>query len=347
MPVATEPADVVKVVRGFLEKGATPDLTDAELRDCTIVLGKRRTPEAKEALLKAASSHEKLQVRRYALEEGLVPWARVDESIHDQLKALALAEDQSFETKKAVIEALGKRGGRRAEATLRVIEESDGPDSQLRPALREARLQLLKRLANGEGAAADAPDQKPADLEAAGRLLEQEVLGDPDAERMEPLAASLVKASDAAKQPAYTARYRLAWFYARLPAAKGNEAELLKRYEEARLNAAADRLPPALRDAMLKEYRELLLKAPGDKERVAKAVRCTADLAELALDGKDKGKAASCYLDAAECAYRLLGNGPLAMDLLDKAKTTGGLGGELVAREADLRAKVEQLPKPS
>jgi hypothetical protein len=39
-------------------------------------------------------------------------------------------------------------------------------------------------------------------------------------------------------------------------------------------------------------------------------------------------------------------NGPLAKQLLDKAGTTGGVGGELVAREKELRGKVEQLMKP-
>jgi hypothetical protein len=125
-----------------------------------------------------------------------------------------------------------------------------------------------------------------------------------------------------------------------------NEAELLKRYEDARANAVADRLPPAQREAMLNEYRDLILKVPGDKERIARAIGCYVDLAEVALDAKDKGKAANACLDAAEIACRL-GDSQRAKDLLDKAKATGGLSGDLVVREATLRAKAEQLPKPS
>jgi len=94
VPVAREP-DVVAVLRGFLDKGATPDLSDAELRDCTFVLGKSRTPEAKEALLKAAAGHRDLKVRRFAVEEALLPWARVDPEIHEAFKGLALAAERS------------------------------------------------------------------------------------------------------------------------------------------------------------------------------------------------------------------------------------------------------------
>jgi hypothetical protein len=337
VPVVREP-DEVLVVRGYLEKGATPELTDAELRDCALVLGKARTPEAKGALLKAASSHGKLQARRYVLEEALVPWARSDETIHLELTELALAPEQPLDARKAVIEALGKKGGRRSEATLKAIEESERLDPLLLDAVREAKLQLLKRLANGEGAAADAPDQKPADLEAAGRLLEQEIDG--DADRLEALAALLVKAADAAKAPAGTARYRLAWLYGRLPAERMKEAELLRRYDDAAANAIADRLAPALREAMLLEYRDLLLKEPADEGRVEAAATCNEDLAEVALGERNKEKAARFYLDAAECHFGL-GNRPRAKELLDKAVGTGGIAGELEVREQGLRTKLD------
>jgi hypothetical protein len=336
IPVSTEP-DEVQVVRGYLEKGAVPDLTDAELRDCALVLGKARTPAAKEALLKAASSHAKPQARRYALEEGLVPWARSDESIHLELTAIALAPEQPLDGRRAVVEALGKRGGRRAAATLDLIEQDKAFDPALAGAVKEAKLQLLKRLANGEGAAADAPDQKPADLEAALRILEQEIAGDPD--RLEALAGALVRACDAAKIPAATARYRLAWLYARLPPERMKEPTLLQRYEEAAANAGADKLLPALREEMLRDYRDLLLKDKANTDRMREAATCAEELAELALAERNKEKAARHYLDAAE-SYLALGNRQRAKELLDKATGTGGVAGELVARERELRARL-------
>lgn len=337
VPVATEP-DEVLVVRGYLEKAMNPELTDAELRDCALVLGKARTPEAKEALLKAASSHAKPQARRYAVEEALVPWARTDETIHLELTALALAPDQPLHGRTTVIEALGRKGGRRAEATLRAIEENKAFDPPLHPAMKEAKLVLLKRLANGEGAAADAPDQKAGDLEAAGRILEQEIGGD-STERLESLAGILVKAADAAKVPAGTARYRLAWLYAKLPAERVKETELLRRYEEAATNAAADKLPLDLRATMLLDYRDLLRKDPPVPERIHEAATCSEELAELALEEKNKEKAARYYLDAAESELSL-GNRQRARELVDKATGTGGVAGELVAREQGLRAKL-------
>ncbi len=333
VPVATEP-DEVLVVRGYLEKDTNPELTDAELRDCALVLGKARTPEAKAALLKAASSHAKLQARRHAVEEALLPWARSDETIHLELIAIVLAPEQPLAARQTVLEALGKKGGRRAEATLRAIEEGKTFDPLLDGALREARLQLLKRLANGEGSAAD--DPKAPDLEAASRILEQEIDADP--ERLEALAALLVKAADAAKVPAGPARYRLAWLYARLPPERVKESVLLDRYEDAAANAVADKLPHALRETMLLDYRDLLLKEPSVAARVQAAAACGEDLAELALEGKDKEKAARYYLDAAESELSL-GNRQRAKELLDKGTGTGGVLGDLVSREQELRAK--------
>ncbi len=336
IPVVTEP-DEVLVVRGYLEKGASPELTDAELRDCALVLGKARTPAAQEALLKAASSHGRLQARRYAVEEALVPWARADETIHVHLTQLAIDAAQPFAAREVVIEALGKRGGRRAEATLREIEESQALDPLLKPGIREAKLRLLKRLANGEGAAADTPEQKPADLEAAGRILEQEIHGDPV--RLEALAGLLVKVADAAKAPAGTARYRLAWLYGRLPADQVKEAELRDRYDAAAANASADRLPLPLRAEMLVDYRDLLLKERSDTARIQAAAVCDEELADIALAEKDKEKAARFYLDAAEC-HLDVGNRQRAKEMLDKATGTGGIAGDLVAREQELRAKL-------
>ncbi len=341
IPVVTEP-DEVSVVRSYLEKGTNPELTDAELRDCALVLGRARTPAAREALLKAASSHAKPQARRYAVEEALVPWARADETIHGELTQLATDAQQPLAAREAVIEALGKRGGRRAEGTLREIDANPALDPLLRPAVREARLRLLKRLANGEGAAADNPEQKPADLEAAGRILEQEINGDAaklDPERLEALAGLLVKAADTAKAPAWTARYRLAWLYARLPADRVKEAELLDRYDAAATSAGADRLPLPLRAEMLVDYRDLLLKERSDTARIQAAAVCDEELAEIALEERDKEKAARFYLDAAEC-HLDVGNRQRAKEMLDKATSTGGIAGELVAREQELRAKL-------
>jgi hypothetical protein len=345
--LASTPDDVVAIVRGYLEQGATPELSDAELRDCAAVLGRRRTDEAKEALKKAAAGHPKLQARRYAVEEGLIPWARSDESIHEDLKALVLAPEQWPEARKAVIEALGKKGGRRAARTLQELAQSPDLPPDLLPVVQEAKLQLLKRLAEagGEGN----PEQKAADVEEAALLLEQEVSGGreigSDVERLEKLADLVVREADAAKLPAGTARFRLAWLYARLPEDKRTEGELLRRYGQACDNAVDDRLPPGPREEMLKEYRDLLLRRPDERARLELAVDCAQELGRLSLEEKkDKVAAARYYLDAGEGAVKL-GNPRLAEELRNKAMTTGGVGGELVAREQQLRDAIEKLPR--
>lgn len=335
LPVVREP-DEVLVVRGFLEKAATPELTDAELRDCAFILGKAQTPEAKDALLAVASGHAKLAARQSALEGGLVPWARKDETIHAELVRIATAPEQSLDARRTVIEALGRKGGRRSAKTLREIEEAK--DVELPPgSVREAKLVLLERLANGKGAAADAPAEKPADLEVAVQLLEEVIDADP--ERLELIATALVKSCEAAEVPAGTARYRLAWLYGRFPPEKMKEEELRLRYEVAAENAEADRLPAALRAEMLEEYRVLLLKNPTDPRRMQDAAICAEKLGDLALEEKNKEKAAVAYFDAAEY-YFGLGNRQRAKELLDKATATGGVAGDLVSREKQLRAKL-------
>jgi hypothetical protein len=341
--VATEPVDVVAVVAGYLEKGASPDLTDAEMRDCAIVLGKRRTEDAKKVLLALARTHPKLQVRQLAVQEGLLPWARSDESLHLELVDLVISKDQPFDARKAVIESLGKRGGRRSAITLEVLAQHKDLDPNLRDAIREAKLVLLERLANGKGAAADAPDQKPLDLEAAAQILEQEIAGDP--EKLEALAAQLVKAcKDAGGLPAGTARYRLATLYARLPAEKQKETVLLQRYKDAADNALGDKLPADLREALLLEYRSLLRKDKADADRARRAMECSRELAKLAAEAQANDKAAGYWLDAAEAAADL-NDGTEGRKFLEEAAASGGVVGELVVREQELRGRIERLFK--
>jgi hypothetical protein len=333
----------VAVVAGYLEKGASPDLTDAEMRDCAIVLGKRRTEDAKKVLLALARTHPKLQVRQLAVQEGLLPWARSDESLHLELVDLVISKDQPFDARKAVIESLGKRGGRRSAITLEVLAQHKDLDPNLRDAIREAKLVLLERLANGKGAAADAPDQKPLDLEAAAQILEQEIAGDP--EKLEALAAQLVKAcKDAGGLPAGTARYRLATLYARLPAEKQKETVLLQRYKDAADNALGDKLPADLREALLLEYRSLLRKDKADADRARRAMECSRELAKLAAEAQANDKAAGYWLDAAEAAADL-NDGTEGRKFLEEAAASGGVVGELVVREQELRGRIERLFK--
>jgi hypothetical protein len=341
--VATEPVDVVAVIAGYLEKGASPELTEAEMRDCAKVLGKRRTEEARKALLALARTHAKLQVRQVAVQEGLLPWAREDESLHAELMDLVISKDQPFDARKAVIESMGKRGGRRSALTLEALAQHKDLDPNLRDAIREAKLGLLERLANGKGAAADAPDQKPLDLSAACQILEQEIGGDP--ERLEALAAQLVKALKDAGLPAGTARYRLATLYARLPAEKQKEPVLLQRYREAADNALNDKLPADRREALLLEYRALLSKDKADPERGRRAMECSRDLAKLAAEAQASEKAAGYWLDAAQAAADL-NDAVAGRGFLDAAAASGGVVGELAAREQDLRVRIERLKGP-
>lgn len=340
--VATEPVDVVAVVAGYLEKGTTPELSDAEMRDCASVLGKRRTDDARKALLALAKTHEKLQVRRFVVEEGLLPWARTDESLHAELVDIVANKDQRLDARKVVIEALGKKGGRRSAATLETLAQVKDLDPSLKDAIKESKIVLLDRLANGKGPAADAPDQKRLDLETACQILEQE--RGADAERLEALAGVLVKACDLAAVPAGTARYRLATLYARLAPEKQKEAQLLQRYKDAADNAVADKLPADLREELLLSYRELLRKDKADPERARRAMECSRDLAKLAVDAQAKDRVAGYWLDAADVAADLK-DGKQARKFLDEAAASGGVVGDLVIREQELRGRIDRLLK--
>jgi len=336
--VVIEPVDVVATVLGYLEKGTTPELTDAELRDCAIVLGKRRTPEVTKTLLMLARTHPKLQVRQFVIEEGLVPWAREDASLHEELIRLALDSEQPLETRKAVVQALGRRGGPRAATTLRKLETDAAFDEALRAPLKEAKLVLAKRLVNNpEGATAQ-------DLEAAGRVVDEETNG-ADAERLErlvALAAEIVTASERAKVKLGSARYRLATLYALLPAEKRKEEDLLKRYRDAATNAVVDGLPSALREKLLRDFRTLLLQDPANKARVQESLDLSVELA--GVSEQDSEKAARYLLDAADAAV-LLGKPDRVRELCDRAAATGGVVGELVARSQELRGKADRLTK--
>ncbi|HEX5139141.1 MAG TPA: HEAT repeat domain-containing protein [Planctomycetota bacterium] len=333
--VATDPVDVAAVVAGYLEKGANPELTEPEMRDCAKVIGKRRTDDARKVLLALAKTHPKPEVRQVAIEEGLLPWAREDETLHAELVGLVVDKDQPLNVRKVVIEALGKRGGRRSALTLEQLSQAKDLDPVLKDAIKEAKLVLLGRLAATKSASADAPER--LDLEAACQILERESGGDP--ERLEPLAGTLVKGCADAKIPAGTARYRYATLYARLPEDKRKEPVLLQRYKDAAENAAFDNLPADLREKLLLDYRELLRRDKADTDRARRAMECSRDLAKLALEAQANEKAAGFWLDAAAAAANL-NDAAQALKFLDQAKATGGLVGDLVAREQDLRTKV-------
>jgi hypothetical protein len=352
VPLSDKPFDVVGAASAYLEQGATPELSDAELRDCAMILGRKRTDDVKKLLTRVASTHAKVQVRKYAVEEALLPWARTDETIHADLKALVLAPaaEQPVEARKVVIEALGRKGGRRSAQTLKELEESKELLPELLPFVREAKLQLLRRLLTERDAATgDAPEERAKDLEAAAALLEQAMAraeqenATADVERLEKLADQVVRAADTAKRPAGTARYRLAWISQRLPPDKVKEEDILRRYDEAATKAVADSLPAALREGMLNEYRKLLTQGSPKPGQLEKAAACAKDLGQVAEGQKDPQKAAMYYLDGVEYALRVPMK-ELCEALLQQASATGGIAGELVQREKQLRTAVEQLP---
>jgi hypothetical protein len=333
-------------IRGYLQPqtaAKAPKLDDTEIRDCIGILGRIGSDPALALLRKVARAHPELRVRRFAVEDGLLPWAArngKEPVILKDLLDLAVGKEQPLEARRAVIDALGRKGTRNAHATLNVIVQTQGIDPGLQAAAVAAKLTLAERLA----VPPDGRKITPDDLQTAVRILEEEK-GAADLARIEKLARDILGAGDAAKLPVGTARYRLVTLYLRHPEKEHDKKVLHSLYEGAAAQARADGLPAAEEQALLLSYRTLLLEDDTDGKRVEnveKAIECLVRIAELE-QGSDKKKAAILFMDAAELALELKRK-TAAGELLNRAMATGGVGGELTARMKRLRERTDALP---
>ncbi|MHC4971243.1 MAG: HEAT repeat domain-containing protein [Planctomycetota bacterium] len=335
-------AEALEPIRGYLQPQTAkqaPKLDDTEIRDCIGILGRIGSDPALALLRKVARGHPELRVRRFAVEDGLLPWAArngKEDVILKDLLDLVIGKGQPLKARRAVIDALGAKGTRNAHATLNVIVQTQGIDPGLQVAAVAAKLSLAERLAAPPDGRATTAD----DLRTAVKILEEE-RGAADLARLDKLARAIVEAGDSAKLAVRTARYRLVTLYLRRPEKERDQKELRQRYADAANQAQADALPASAEQALLLEYKELLLADDTDDSR-RKAMDYVARAAELEKTG-DKKKAATLYMDAAEIAIQLKLK-PMAQSLLNQAMGTGGVGGELTARMKQLRDASDALP---
>jgi len=337
-------ADALDVIRSYFTSDVQPPLSDAEFKDCITILSQAGTEDATAVLLKAAAEYPRPEVRRLAIEEGLLPRARREKdparqkAILDQVQALILSADQPEPVRRAAIEALGRKGTRLAHATLNEIQRAEGLPEELAAAVVDAKIALATRLATpGEGGALDRDD-----LMTAATILEEEWRQDPT--RMEKLADAIVHNADAQKLPVGSARFLRARLY-RLAHAEPDGNVLLGLYEEAAARARDDVVPVDLLRSLLTEYRDLLVAGDDPSpDRLQKAIGIYRQLAQMALDDKDKVRAADLFLKAADCAVRTK-DAAQAEALLNSAQATGGLGGDLTPEEKRLRGEVDRLRK--
>jgi hypothetical protein len=339
-------ATALDPIRGYLQPDSAPNvapaLDDTEIRDCIGILGRVGSDPALALLRKVAREHPDLNVRRVAVEDGLLPWAARNGKAHVILKDLldlAIGKDQPLDAREAVIDALGQKGTRNAHATLNVIVRTQGIDPSLQAAAVAAKLALAERLAVPPDARTIAPD----DLQTAVRILEEE-RGAADLARIEKLARTIVEAGVAAKLPVGTARYRLVTLYLRHPE-KEHDKKVLRELCEAAANGAKnDGLLAADEQALLYRYKKLLLEDETPDKRLANreaAMRCLGRIAEL--EKVDTKKAASLFMDAAALAIELKRKAD-ADEYLNKAMGTNGVGGGLTARLKQLRGAADNLP---
>jgi len=338
-------ATALDPIRTYLEPESVadaPELDDTEIRDCIGILGRVGSDPALALLRKVARAHPDLNVRRVAVEDGLLPWAARNGKAHVILKDLldlAIGKDQPLDARRAVIDALGQKGTRNAHATLNVIVQTQGIDPSLQAAAVAAKLALAERLAVPPGGRTIAPD----DLQTAVRILEEE-RGAADLARIEKLARTIVEAGVAAKLPVGTARYRLVTLYLRHPEKEHDKKVLRELCEAAANGAKADGLLAADEQALLYLYKKLLLEDKSPDKRLANregAMRCLGRIAEL--EKVDKKKAASLFMDAGALAIGLKRKAD-ADEYLNRAMGTGGVGGELTARMKQLREAADNLP---
>ncbi|MHC4670804.1 MAG: HEAT repeat domain-containing protein [Planctomycetota bacterium] len=332
-------------IRDYLQPkdpAQAPALNDAEFRDCIEILGQMGSDQALALLFEVSADHPILKVRRFAVEDGLLPWARrngKEPGILAHVAQLATSAAQPLEARLTVVAALGLKGTRNARATLNRIARSDGIDPEVQTAIAEAKLRLAARLVSVGNGGTVAPE----DLQTAVGILEEEK-GTAAPERLEKLARDIVEAGDAAKLPVGVARFRRLSLYLQRPREQRDGAELLRLYEDAATKAAADGLPPKEERNLLQRYKDELLREETDPQRVDRAIWCLSRMAELTV-GENQGEAARFLLDAAERAIALRER-TQAQELLRRAARTGGLEGPLTQRHQSLSKLAQALPAP-
>lgn len=302
-------------------------LTPAEVEYGVEVLGKLRSAESLQTLLKLARGGPDERVRLTAVRMGLLARRVSPEENTEILKAIeamALSDKEPIPIRQGLIKALGDAGGREAYEVLDRI----GRIEALREDVGRAKLAIAERLAkNARGL---------DDLRVAARALHEFAGGEFAA--LDRLAQTIFKT--AAERKLKTEATRL--YHARLYATRTDvkRSEVLAIYKDAADNASTDGLSHELRAELCTEYKTLLLKPPAKPTQadLAEAIACLNKLAELA--GKNDAEAAVHLLEAAGIAIRLKDR-QVAEQLLAQAEKKGAAAERVEA----LRKAIAALPK--
>jgi len=326
-----------ETIRAYLvppDPEAAPELTESEVNDCVAILAQVGTEQAFTTLLDVSREHARFDVRRAAIETGLLPWAARngrEPAILEHLKELALSADQPDGVRLGVIEALGRRGTRNAHATLTEIAGTDGLDAVYRAAVSSAKLELAARMVATKAA---------EDLRSAVAILDEELAGaeGEQLKRLEKLARDVVKGGDERNLPVGVARYRLAQILRkRFP---DRRADVLALFEDAATRAGTDQLPDPVLAVLLKEYCPLLTEDENDKAAYTRAFKWCTRLAELTAS--DKAEQARHLAQAAKCAL-VLRKREEGLQLVRRAEEAP-LDEAQRERLARLKAELEKLP---
>jgi hypothetical protein len=159
-------------------------------------------------------------------------------------------------------------------------------------------------------------------------------------DKVEALAAEVLRAGDAAKLKVSTARFRAAQAFRWKPTPK--RSDVIERFEDARKRAVDDGIPDAAYTELRRRFRDYLLEAErptqSDCER---AMALSAELGETATE--NPAAQADHLLSAAECALRLrkASEATKYLDAAEKKLTT--LEGERKTRADQIRAELDKL----
>lgn len=308
-------------------------IAERDAKYCVVILRKVRTDTARQTLMKVAASHAQVELRRVAVEEGLIPLARHNGSAGEILGLLAklvLSGDQPAELRLAILKALGASGLRDARQVLASTAANEQLDESYRKAAADALLALAAALVTPPEGGVPAR----ADFDAALEILKAEVDRKSDPERLGKLARVIVAAGDTAKIPVRGARYWIAELHRRQ--APADKAAYLQLLTEAADKAPADGPRPEVEEPALRELVALL--ATGGQ--FAGAVVRSERLAAIAKDNPAKRQA--YLLDAADYAVRA-GDKAKVANLVARLRKDGDLEGQAATRLADIEKRAAAL----
>jgi hypothetical protein len=321
-PVEQARAPVV----ALLAKG---ELSTAEVKNCIEILRALESDESLDALLALVKGEREEKLRLFAVAEGLLARKSTPGQlgrILAELSAIASSDKQPDGLRTGIVAALGERGGREAYAVLHTLEDV----KDLADASATAKLALAERLVESA--------KVQEDLKVATRALAERAGG--DLAKLEKLALAILAAGKERKIRVGNARYLRAKLYqAREDRA---EPEVRRLLREAVEGAQEDMLDSDLQIALCEEFKTLLLMGKPDQQSLLDAIKCLERLAEL-LANEQQAKAAGYLLEAATIATDRLKDRVRAEALLKAAEAKGAEA----AQVADIRKRVDALPKPS